>query len=95
MAELKSFEVKAYPEMWKSLGMNVERFEKMRCVLGDVYQKTYLMQDNRPKSMDYFDNLIAEIHGGRISSHPTSAVRRSMVLISALRMSVRSGLPLR
>jgi len=67
MAELKSFEVKAYPEMWKSLGMNVERFEKMRCVLGDVYQKTYLLQDNRPKGMDYFDNLIAEIHGGRIA----------------------------
>ncbi len=67
MAELKSFEVKAYPEMWKSLGMNVERFEKMRCVLGDVYQKTYLMQDNRPDGMDYFDSLIAEIHGGRIA----------------------------
>lgn len=67
MTELKSFEVKAYPEMWKSLGMNVERFEKMRCVLGDVYQKTYLMQENRPKGMDYFDNLIAEIHGGRIA----------------------------
>lgn len=65
--EPKSFEVKSYPEMWKSLGMNVERFEKMRCVLGDVYQKTYLMQDNRPKGMDYFDNLIAEIHGGRIA----------------------------
>ncbi len=25
------------------------------------------MQDNRPKGMDYFDNLIAEIHGGRIA----------------------------
>lgn len=67
MAESKSFEVKAYPEMWKSLGMNVERFEKMRCVLGDVYQKTFLMQDNRPKGMEYFDHLIAEIHGGRIA----------------------------
>ena len=66
MAENKSFEVKSYPEMWKSLGMNVERFEKMRCVLGDVYQKTFMMQENRPKSMDYFDLTMAEIHGGRI-----------------------------
>ncbi len=64
---VKIFEIRSYPEMWKELGMNVERFEKMRCVLGDVYQKTYLMQDNRPKGMDYFDNLIAEIHGGRIA----------------------------
>ncbi len=61
------FEVKAYPEMWKSLGMNVERFEKMRCVLGDVYQKTFLMQENRPRNMDYFDITMAEIHGGRIA----------------------------
>ena len=65
--EPKSFEVKSYPEMWKSLGMNVERFEKMRCVLGDVYQKTFMMQENRPKSMDYFDLTMAEIHGGRIA----------------------------
>lgn len=35
-----TFEVKAYPEMWRSLGMDVERFEKMRCVLGDVYQRS-------------------------------------------------------
>jgi len=65
--EPKAFEVKSYPEMWKSLGMNVERFEKMRCVLGDVYQKTFMMQENRPKSMDYFDLTMAEIHGGRIA----------------------------
>jgi hypothetical protein len=52
VAKLKAFEVKAYPEMWKSLEMNVERFEKMRCVLGDVYHKTYLMQENRPKAME-------------------------------------------
>jgi len=62
-----NFEVKSYPEMWKSLGMNVERFEKMRCVLGDVYQKTFLAQENRPKNMDYFDITVAEIHGGRIA----------------------------
>lgn len=64
---MNQFEVKAYPEMWKSLGMNVERFEKMRCVMGDAYQKTYLTQENRPAGMDYFDNLVAEIHGGRIA----------------------------
>lgn len=64
---MNTFEVKAYPEMWKSLGMNVERFEKMRCVLGDVYQKTFMMQENRPRNMEYFDITMAEIHGGRIA----------------------------
>lgn len=63
----KTFEVKSYPEMWKSLDMDVGRFEKMRCVLGDIYQTTYLTQDNRPKSMDYFNWIMSEIHGGRIA----------------------------
>ena len=49
---MSTFEVKAYPEMWKSLGMNVERFDKMRVMLGDVYTKIYLSQKNRPARMD-------------------------------------------
>lgn len=60
------FEIKSYPDMWESLGMNVERFEKMRCVLGDVYQTTFLAQENRPQRMDYFNWIVSEIHGGRI-----------------------------
>ena len=79
MAEPKSFEVKSYPEMWKSLGMNVERFEKMRCVLGDVYQKTFMMQENRPKSMDYFDLTMSPKSteaGSRSFWRPRSRVAR-------------------
>lgn len=60
------FEIIAYPQMWKDLDMDVERFDKMRLMLGEIYQKTYLSQKNRPSSMAYFDNMIAEIHGGRI-----------------------------
>jgi len=62
----EKFEIKAYPEMWKDLDMDVERFDKMRLMLGDIYEKTYLSQKNRPSSMAYFDNMIAEIHGGRV-----------------------------
>lgn len=66
MAET-TLEVKSYPEMWRSLGVDVERFEKMRCVLGDVYQKNFMFQENRPQAMEYFDWIISEIHGGRIA----------------------------
>jgi len=62
----ETFEVKAYPEMWRDLGMDVERFDKMRLMLGEIYGKTYLSQKNRPARMAYFDGMIAEIHGGRI-----------------------------
>ncbi|MBU1137790.1 MAG: 2-hydroxyacyl-CoA dehydratase family protein, partial [Proteobacteria bacterium] len=60
------FEIKAYPEMWKDLDMDVERFDKMRLMLGEIFEKTYLSQKNRPAGMAYFDNMIAELHGGRI-----------------------------
>ncbi len=62
----EDFEIKAYPEMWKSLDMNVERFDKMRLMLGEIFTKTYLSQENRPNAMTYFDTMISEIHGGRI-----------------------------
>lgn len=60
------FEVKAYPEMWESLGMDVPRFENMRKALSGLYSQTYLTQTNRPEKMAYFDELISEIHGGRV-----------------------------
>ncbi len=63
---MSSFEIKAYPELWQSLDMDVERFDKMRLMMGDIYEKTYLHQQNRPAAMAYFDSMIAEIHGGRI-----------------------------
>jgi len=62
----QKFEVKAYPEMWEGLGMDVPRFEKARQMLGEAYAKTYLAQPNRPARMAYFDEMISEIHGGRV-----------------------------
>ncbi|MDA3970090.1 MAG: double-cubane-cluster-containing anaerobic reductase [Desulfobulbaceae bacterium] len=63
---MSSFEIKPYPEMWKALDMDVPRFDKMRLMMGDMYAKAYLSQPNRPDGMAYFDNMIAEIHGGRV-----------------------------
>ena len=37
-----SFEVKAYPEMWVGLDMDVPRFDKARQMLGEVYGKMFL-----------------------------------------------------
>ncbi|NTV12812.1 MAG: 2-hydroxyacyl-CoA dehydratase [Desulfobulbaceae bacterium] len=64
--DAQNFEVKAYPEMWEGLGMDVPRFEKARVMLGEAYRKTYLAQAQRPAKMDYFDTMISEIHGGRV-----------------------------
>jgi hypothetical protein len=64
--EAENFAIKAYPEMWEELGMDVVRFEKSRQMLGDVYSKMYLSQKNRPSKMAYFDDMISEIFGRRI-----------------------------
>lgn len=63
---MADFEVKAYPELWQELGMDVPRFDKARQMLGSAYASIYLSQPNRPAGMAYFDNMVAEIHGGRV-----------------------------
>lgn len=65
--DTRNFEVKAYPEMWKALGMDVDRFDKARQMLGETYRKIFLSQPDRPARMAYFDNMIAELHGGRVA----------------------------
>jgi benzoyl-CoA reductase/2-hydroxyglutaryl-CoA dehydratase subunit BcrC/BadD/HgdB len=55
-----------YLEMWKSLGMDIERHNQLLDVLGQYYGAIYLTQKNRPKSMGYFDFVVSEIHGLRI-----------------------------
>ena len=55
-----------YLEMWKSLGMDIERHNQLLDVLGQYYGAIYLTQKNRPKAMGYFDFVVSEIHGLRI-----------------------------
>lgn len=61
-----AFEVKADHELWESLGMNVERFEKMRQMLGQAFAGAFLKQPNRPSKMAYFDDLMSNLHSGRV-----------------------------
>lgn len=63
---MSDFEVKAYPEMWEELDMDVARFDKARQMLGEAYVSIFLSQKNRPAGMAYFDEMMAEIHGGRV-----------------------------
>lgn len=53
-------------EMFKDIGLDVEKFSSQQCVAGDLYSKTFKSQDNRPKSIEYFDNMVSDIYGSRI-----------------------------
>jgi benzoyl-CoA reductase/2-hydroxyglutaryl-CoA dehydratase subunit BcrC/BadD/HgdB len=55
-----------YVEMWKKLGMDIEKHNQLLNILGQYYGMVYLSQKNRPKKMAYFDFVVSEIHGLRI-----------------------------
>ena len=55
-----------YVEMWKNLGMDIEKHNQLLNGLGQYYTSAVLSQKNRPKKMDYFDFVVSEVHGLRI-----------------------------
>ncbi len=55
-----------YVEMWKNIGMDIEKHNILLNALGQFYSSIYLTQKNRPQKMDYFDFVVSEIHGLRI-----------------------------
>ncbi|MBQ9628637.1 MAG: 2-hydroxyacyl-CoA dehydratase, partial [Synergistaceae bacterium] len=54
-----------YHSMWESLGMDVKTHDLLCEALPGAFGDVYLSQENRPESMDYFNLVVAEIHGLR------------------------------
>ena len=54
-----------YRKMWEDLGMDVETHDQLCEVLPQAFGDVYLSQENRPESMDYYNFVVAEIHGVR------------------------------
>lgn len=55
-----------YRKLWTDLGVNLEKHDKLCVVLPELYGDTYLNQENRPEGMNYFNFVVAEVHGLRI-----------------------------
>jgi benzoyl-CoA reductase/2-hydroxyglutaryl-CoA dehydratase subunit BcrC/BadD/HgdB len=53
--------------MWSKLGLDLPAHDNLLAVVTDAYKNIYLSQNNRPKGMEYFDFVVSEIHGLRIS----------------------------
>ena len=56
----------SYEQMWTDLGLNLEAHDGLLNVLGQFYQDIYLSQENRPKTTEYVDFVLSEIHGFRV-----------------------------
>jgi len=54
-----------YRKMWEDLGMDVEKHDLLCEALPDAFGGIYLSQENRPEGMNYFNFVVAEIHGVR------------------------------
>jgi len=54
-----------YLKMWEELGMDVETHNQLCEVLPEAFGDVFLTQKNRPESMDYYNFVVAEIHGVR------------------------------
>lgn len=54
-------------KMWESLGMDLETHDMLCEVLPQAFGDVYLSQENRPEGMDFFDMVVADIHGIRPS----------------------------
>lgn len=54
-----------YRQMWDDLGMDLEKHDLLCEALPQAFGDVYLSQENRPEGMDYFNFVVAEIHGVR------------------------------
>ena len=52
-------------KMWESLGMDLETHDVLCEVLPVAFGDVYLSQENRPECMDFYDMVVADIHGIR------------------------------
>ena len=51
--------------MWADLGMNLEMHDMLCEVLPGAIGDVFMSQENRPEAMDYFDMVLADVHGLR------------------------------
>lgn len=54
-----------YRKMWMDLGMDLEKHDLLCAALPEAFGEVFLSQENRPEGMDYFNFVVAEIHGVR------------------------------
>lgn len=63
--KMEVFVMADYLKMWQDLGMDVETHDQLCQVLPQAFGDVYLSQENRPEAMDYYNFVVAEIHGVR------------------------------
>jgi len=56
-----------YP-MWKELGIDIEKHDQLLAVLPEIFKEIYIdSQKNRPEAISFWDFVVGDIHGIRVS----------------------------
>ena len=54
--------------MWQELGIDIEKHDQLLAVLPNLFKEVYIdAQKNRPESMAFWDFVVGDIHGIRVS----------------------------
>lgn len=57
-----------WTSMWKDLGIDLAKHDQLLAVLPSVYKEIYIeSQKNRPQGMGFWDFVVGDIHGIRVS----------------------------
>ena len=82
-----------YRKMWEELGMDVELHDQLCAVLPQAFGDVFLSQENRPDSMDYYNMVVADIHGIRPAELNRASEKRRQslrhILCNMYRTSIR------
>lgn len=69
-----------YHALWESLGMDLGTHDQLCAALPPLFEETFLNQTDRPEGMDYFNMVIAEVHGLRIQELMDHKARGGLVV---------------
>lgn len=75
-----------YEKMWEDLGMDVKNHDNLCQVLPTAVGDVFMTQENRPKAMDFWDMVIAEVHGIRPAELIEEQKKRTQGIRNLLRI---------
>ena len=70
-----------YVKMWEDLGMDINNHDNLCQVLPTAVGDVFMTQENRPKAMDFWDMVIAEVHGIRLADELEQRIKDGVSVV--------------
>ena len=70
----------AHEKLWQDLGLDTKLHHELLQSIGRTFERTVGSQRNRPETMQYFDQVVHESHGGRVAELVAGKAQGSKVV---------------